>query len=790
MPIIAAGMTLLSRIAAGAAADAVPPTLIITAPAAGVTVPAAGTLFSGTASDNAAVSRVRIYVYDEARSRFTVSNAIAAYTAATGQWSFDVLAAHISPGGTARLWAQAQDTSGNISPWQNRAVQVTGVLAMPDTTAPTVVIATPLPSAAVPAAGASFSGTAADAAGVAKVRIYVFDLTRQLYTVNNAPADLVPSTGAWAFPVSANQITAGGSARLWVQAEDGAGNRSPWQSQLISVQNGILSGFSRVQVSGGQLMVEKRKTDGTLAAAAPMKLRGVAYSPVDWGETVNTLADARLHLRESQYAADFALMQQLGANAIKTYADAGTDAAAISLLDEAYARGLMVAVTLDIDSAQVQSVVAAYKDHPALLCWIIGNEWNLNGFFRNLTLTQATAQVNAIAQQIHTLDPNHPVASSLGFLPAHFNMGPDIVNREFPAIINGALAVDFWALNVYRSDSFDPIFLEWSLLTSKPFFFGEFGTDDWNAQAGLDEWAQADTAFNLWDEIHRQVSINRPSRQCLGGFVFAWSDEWWKMGNPTLQDSSGFAVEREIVHSQTAASLATFRGHPDGMVNEEHFGIVTLSRQAKQVFWVLREAFGLGSLRTEGVAVNVRAAGNGPSGYVVFTKRGLPLYTSEAAGVYLMTIARNTGSVLSLRRFNVASSPQTECTALLSAVQSMAAGDIAALGISQNALPAGSSFASSALSSCAAAFGILSAQQALQIQPQQPWALIAAAGAPASNIAEASGSVSQPVDITAVVVLDADRDGISDRLDSDNDNDGVSDSLERVRGTDILDLSS
>ena len=785
-------MSVLSSASISQAADTTPPVVTITAPAGGATITPSGTTFSGTATDAGTVVKVRIYVYDELRSLFTVSDAAAGYVPSTGAWNFGVLASHITPGGTARLWVQGQDASGNVSVWQNRVVQVAGSAPVRDTTPPTVTVTAPAGGATIPPSGVTFTGTATDTVGVTRVRIYIYDAQRQLYTVNNAAADVAPATGAWSFAVLPAQITPGGTAILWVQAQDAAGNRSSWQFQVVTVQPDVASlGFSRVRIVGTQLLIEKRLGDGTLAAAAPFTLRGVAYSPVDSGDTVMSRAEARQHLRTSRYAEDFALMQLLGANAVKTYVDAGTDATAVAILNEAYARGLMVAVTLDVDAAEIQSVVNAYKDHPALLCWIIGNEWNLNRLFQQLTLPQATAQVEQAAQLIHALDPNHPVASGLGFMPEHFNMGPEIVTREFPAIINGTPDVDVWGLNVYRAESMEPIFMEWQLLSPKPFFLAEFGTDDWNAQTGqVDEWLQANTLFDLWDEVHRHVSIRGSGRQCLGGFAFEWNDEWWKMGNPSVQDDSGFQVEGTVNQTVTAQPLATFRGHPDGVANEEHFGLVTMTRQPKQAFWVLQQAYRLGTLRTEPMAIGVYAAGSGPSGDAIFTRRESPVYVAQAAGVYVMSVARDTGTVTALRRFDTAGDPQGQCATLLSYIQGIAPGDVVAVAVAQNALQAGMAMSAASMTSCVAALSQLGAQRVLQIGFQQPWALVAIAGSPGTSLAEDLGTAAQPAAVLSVVPLDADRDGIIDLLDTDNDNDGVSDAVERARGTDVLDSSS
>ena len=49
-----------------------------------------------------------------------------------------------------------------------------------------------------------------------------------------------------------------------------------------------------------------------------------------------------------------------------------------------------------------------YKDHPALLAWIIGNEANLR--FKNPKVFDA---INDISKMIHQVDPNHPTTTAL-----------------------------------------------------------------------------------------------------------------------------------------------------------------------------------------------------------------------------------------------------------------------------------------------------------------------------------------------------------------------------------------
>ncbi|MBI4341363.1 MAG: Ig-like domain repeat protein, partial [Candidatus Omnitrophica bacterium] len=775
----------LSRRVFVGALDTTPPLLAITIPSVdGVLSSSSDTPFSGTATDAGTISRIRIYVYDEARAAFTVADATASYSAATGSWSFAVQAAHLTSNAYARLWVQALDTAGNASAWLSRRVFV----GVPDTTAPAITMTSPTGSS-LPPVGGTLSGTATDAGTISRIRIYVYDEARAAFTVSDAIASYTAATTTWNFTVQPSHLTPGAFAKLWVQALDAAGNASPWLSRRLLVQTAISQlGPSRVTVSGTQVLVARRQLNGTLSAAQPLKLRGVAYSPVDAGEVVESLQTARQHLRESRYAEDFALMQELGANAVKTYADPGTDGAAIALLDEAYQRGLMVAITLDPAMPQFTSVVQGLKDHPALLCWILGNEWNLNRLFRGFSLAEAAAAVEAAAQTLHGLDANHPVASSLGFLTSHYNLGPDVVASEFPAAIAEAPSVDLWGLNVYRGGSFDPLFLEWGLLSSTPFFLTEFGTDDWNAATGrVDEALQADTAMGLWDELHRHFSATSTARQCVGGFLFEWNDEWWKMSTPQSQDSSGFTLEQPIFAPGAAAPLAVFRGHPDGVSNEEHYGLVTLSRQRKQAFFAMQEAFRLGTTRLEPVPVAVQSAVDGAGSFAVFTKRGLPMTVRQSRGIHLVVIDRAAGTVSSIRRFDTEASPAAECAALRSVAFGVRAGDVVLGAIAGSGVPFGSTMASAVMAPCAEGLARVGSQRALEIGSQQSWALIGIAGAAAVNVAEGLGAAQQPAQAAADILLDADRDGLTDALDADNDNDGLTDQLEWSNGTDILD---
>ncbi|WP_353137921.1 glycoside hydrolase family 2 TIM barrel-domain containing protein, partial [Pseudopedobacter sp.] len=106
-----------------------------------------------------------------------------------------------------------------------------------------------------------------------------------------------------------------------------------------------------------------------------------------------------------------------GANTIRTY---GISDATRSILDKAYEAGLYVNLGLYIKREtdgfdynnetavaqqleQMKQDIIRFKDHPALLCWSIGNEADAS-----YTNTKLWTAVNDIAKYIHQVDPNHP----------------------------------------------------------------------------------------------------------------------------------------------------------------------------------------------------------------------------------------------------------------------------------------------------------------------------------------------------------------------------------------------
>ena len=125
-----------------------------------------------------------------------------------------------------------------------------------------------------------------------------------------------------------------------------------------------------------------------------------------------------------------AVLASHGGNSIRTWSTENPQITAIEVLDNAHKNGVTVAMCIEIGRERLgfdyndeeavatqlefaRNEVMKYKDHPALLVWIIGNEVNLS--FRNPKVFDA---INDISKMIHETDPNHPTTTALaGFNP-------------------------------------------------------------------------------------------------------------------------------------------------------------------------------------------------------------------------------------------------------------------------------------------------------------------------------------------------------------------------------------
>jgi exo-beta-1,3-glucanase (GH17 family) len=333
------------------------------------------------------------------------------------------------------------------------------------------------------------------------------------------------------------------------------------------------SNASWVYVQGYQLFVGARRSDGTLPMPAPYKVKGVSWSPMPVGQR-NTSGYTPYY---TQYASqDGALLAGVHANTVKTYNALEQTARGLEILDELYAQGIMVIMTVlpsywDAQGNVYLNAVNYFKSHPAILMWALGNELNYNRLYNNaISVDQAVAIVETAIDDIHQADGEHPIAVSWGNLPAANQLS--ILGRA-----------DVWSLNLYPYLDMTSRFDQWAAASKKPIVVGEYGADAWNGKAtppAEDQDAQATATTTLTQQIQAYYSATNPNRPVLGGCIFELADEWFKAAgagtNPSVHDVGGFANSGV---------------YPDGTSNEEWWGIVTVDRKTRKAYDALRTLY-------------------------------------------------------------------------------------------------------------------------------------------------------------------------------------------------------
>lgn len=249
-------------------------------------------------------------------------------------------------------------------------------------------------------------------------------------------------------------------------------------------------------------------------------------------------------------SSDLGVFASHGGNSIRTWSTGN----ATRLLDEAHKHGITVALCISVRSerhgfdydnpaavaAQLESArrqVLKYKDHPALLAWIIGNEVNLN--FKNPKVFNA---VNSISRMIHSLDKNHPTTTALaGF------------DRGLAALIKSrAPDLDFISVQLYGGIVHLPDYIRNAghkapLLVTEWGSIGHWEVDktSWGAPIEQNSTEKAETYLT-----HYQAAIASNLDQIMGSYVFLWGQKqertptWYSM---FLPDGTGTEVV-DVMH--------------------------------------------------------------------------------------------------------------------------------------------------------------------------------------------------------------------------------------------------
>jgi hypothetical protein len=218
-----------------------------------------------------------------------------------------------------------------------------------------------------------------------------------------------------------------------------------------------------------------------------------------------------------------------GGNSIRTWHVETDRNKGLAFLDRAHSLGITVSLCLNIarerqgfdyddpkavarQYEQARAAVLSYRDHPALLSWIIGNELNYD--FKNLSVYNA---VNDISLMIHKLDPFHPTTTTI----AGFN------GKMIQVIEERAPDLDFISVQMYGDLINLPRYLE-ETQYGKPYFVTEWGSvghweveqTEWGAPIEMTSTQKAENYLRGYEQV---IAVN--PNQGLGDYVFLWGQK-------------------------------------------------------------------------------------------------------------------------------------------------------------------------------------------------------------------------------------------------------------------------
>ena len=221
---------------------------------------------------------------------------------------------------------------------------------------------------------------------------------------------------------------------------------------------------------------------------------------------------------------DVATVAERGGNSIRTW---GVEDAQATL-DAAHHHGLTVSLGLPVAAERfgfdyddrpsiarqrrnVRNAVAKYKDHPALLAWIIGNELDM-GF----TNRRVYDEVNELSKLIHELDPNHPTTTTITALDREM---VELVRERAPNL-------DFISIQAYGALALMPKAVRH--LGTGPFLITEWGPlGHW--EVGKTQWGAPIEQTSAEKARHYLTSyrtfIEPFLGPGLGSYVFLWGQK-------------------------------------------------------------------------------------------------------------------------------------------------------------------------------------------------------------------------------------------------------------------------
>lgn len=237
----------------------------------------------------------------------------------------------------------------------------------------------------------------------------------------------------------------------------------------------------------------------------------------------------------------YADVKDWGGNVVRTY---GINDGTKAILDEAWSKGLYVNVGLGMKDSGVfdysnpsnadaikqqleshREWVRRFRNHPAVLCWSIGNEFETSDAAKNAVYFK---HVEEVAKMIHEEDPNHP--TTIAFSNSD-------KNNKVKVLMQYAPSIDILSVNSYYNGVGGVTTNLKDAGWDKPYMITEYGprgtwalsssTDPkelpWQTSKGaaLEEMTSTEKAA-IYSKIWKNDIKANEKNGCIGSFIFLW----------------------------------------------------------------------------------------------------------------------------------------------------------------------------------------------------------------------------------------------------------------------------
>lgn len=341
----------------------------------------------------------------------------------------------------------------------------------------------------------------------------------------------------------------------------------------------------------------------------PFFASGVAYSPVPWGANPNwsPFGDFFFPPWNGIWERDLPLMRAAGINVIRSYnienvnPNSGAKQDHTDFLKACWNKGEQPVYVLlgfgplnnlaiynpwkhntanpsrDAVKTTFLAMVEAYKDFPAVMGFIIGNEVNNEDTRSN---SDFWIWIDGLAQSTKTTAPDKLTVMAL-------------VDDSMISVGDGNAHVphlDVWGINSYRgkitpatANNFDNLWTSYAAASDKPLLISEWGAPaSTHTSTGALDFSSAvmsdlctyitghysDIVFNNCASSSN-AAVNPNSANwaavCVGSCYFEWTDEWWKMDSAYPSETCA-ATKQDAGIAQNAA-------FPGAWDDEESFGL-------------------------------------------------------------------------------------------------------------------------------------------------------------------------------------------------------------------------